>query len=160
MSARALVTAVVTPPVRRMLASFVAFAAAGPLVDAVMYIGLYAVARRIALGQWDAPTLRQCIDDLPDIYGLGIAAALAAGVVVALRQGRGGGATPLFLVATGLLVGLANTAFLLAIAPDFGIREVPLAVLAACHAGAFMLTTIVCWRLGVLLARALSGLLS
>ena len=109
------------------------------------------------LGIWDVPTLQDFVDYLPDIYTFEIAAALVAGLAIGWRQTKPAGAAPAFLLAAGLLVGLANAAILLAIAPDFGPPEIPIAILMACHTLAFVLTTIVCWRLGDLLGHALGG---
>lgn len=157
MRAHASGAAILSPPARRAIAMVIAFAVAAPPVEALAYLVIYAITKRAMLGIWDVLTLQDFIEYLPDIYTFGIGAALVAAIVVGWRQARRGCASPAFVVATGLLVGLVNAAILLAIAPDFGPPEVPVAVLMACHTLAFILMTIVCWRLGDLIGRAVGG---
>jgi hypothetical protein len=142
---------------RRAAAMVIAFTAAAPPVNAIVYLGIYASAKRLAFGVWDVPTLREFVEYLPDIYTFGTAAALLTGLIFGWRQTRREGASPVLVVAVGAAVGFANAAVLLALAPDFGLREVPVSVLMACHTVAFVPTTIICWRIGDLLGRAAAG---
>ena len=157
MSAQGSLAAVLSPPARRAMAMVIAFAAVAPAVDAAAFLGVYTIAKGVLLGKWDVPALRDVLADLPEIYSLEIGAAVLAGLVIAWCQARRGRATPLFVVVTGLFIGLVNTAILLADAPDFGQREFQVSFLLACHTVAFVLTTIVCWRLGDLFGRVVGG---
>ena len=148
-------TAILSHPARRAITTVFVFALVAPPVGAAIYLAVYAITRRAILGSWNVPTPREFAEYLPDIYLFGTAAALIAGLAVAWRQARGGAMPPAFILVTGLIVGLANAATLMAMAPDFGPPEVPVAVLLACHTVAFMLTTIICWRLGGRLAAAI-----
>ena len=51
MSAQTPRDAVLSPPARRAIAMVIAFAAAAPAVDAVAYLGVYAIAKRVLLGR-------------------------------------------------------------------------------------------------------------
>src|SRR5262249_35863061 len=124
----------VAPRGRRLVATMAAFVAVGPLLGALLYLSTYVLPKSVVLRASDAPTWRVPLDYAPDMYVFGALPALTAGLAVALRQWSRGEASPTFLAATGIVVGLANAIILRWIGPDLGGPEVPVAVWGACHA--------------------------
>ena len=127
--------------IRQAVVTIVTFIVTAPPVDAVLFLCIYAGARGLIIREWTTPSLGEVLESLPDIYTLAGGAALVAGIVMAIRERSG--PTTGFIILTGFFVGVANAVLLITFGPDFGQREIPVAVLVACHALAFAVTALV-----------------